>query len=142
MRAFNCARFDDIAARDAGAAAGGVDLAGEQANGGGLARAVGAEQAKDVAAPHAEADARRGLFRAEAAAQVVGLDHHIRCVRHTSLLIVLSVSVVPDRPPGWVPPAAAAVKMIARYTCARSARGAPVRRPLLRALPYLRMQMA
>src|SRR5262249_48168048 len=77
--------FDNIAPLHAGAAAVGVYLPGEHANSGRFARAVGAKQAKDFAAPDAEAEASHCFFRAKAAAQIGSLDHDIRCV-HTSLL--------------------------------------------------------
>src|SRR5579885_3511235 len=83
------ALFDDIAARHAGAAAAGIDLAGEHANRRRFACAVGAEQAKDFAAPGTETNPSYRLFGAKAAAQISSLDHQVCTGRHTLLLIDL-----------------------------------------------------
>jgi hypothetical protein len=59
-------------AGDRGGAAGGRDQRGEHAQGGGLAGAVGAEEAEDLARLDGEVDAPYGFDRSVAAAEGVG----------------------------------------------------------------------
>ena len=68
---------EDIQARHAHRAGGGRQEAGQDAHGGALARAVGAEQADDLAAPDREGDIRyRGVARV-ALGQVGDFNHQI-----------------------------------------------------------------
>jgi hypothetical protein len=68
------ARMPQVDAGHAQLAAAGGQQAAEHAEGGGLARAVGAEQAEDLAAPHREAGAGHGGEIAEAAHEVFHFD--------------------------------------------------------------------
>ena len=67
-------------------AAGDGQQAAEHAEGGGLAGAVGAEQAEDLAAPHPEAHPVHGREAAETPHQVVGRDHVAASGRPAALL--------------------------------------------------------
>ena len=64
----------DVSAQDADLAAVGLQLPGEHLDGGGLAGAVGAQEAEDLAGRDLEADALDGLRVAVAEAQVLRAD--------------------------------------------------------------------
>src|SRR5439155_13194801 len=70
-----------VVAGDLGHAAGGGQVAGEDAHGGRLAGAVGAEKAHDLAAADLEADAVDGQHGAEVLGEVLDADHaHGSCM--------------------------------------------------------------
>src|SRR5579872_2440691 len=85
--------FDDITAGNDGPATGRRNLAGEHANGGGLAGAVGAEQTEDFAAAHAEADPSHGLCGVERTSQLAHFDHQVVGRWHDVLHTPLHTSV-------------------------------------------------
>jgi hypothetical protein len=67
----------EVKPADAGASGVGLQQCGEDPNGGGLARAVGAEDAKDGARRYGEVDPVEGLRADEALAQTFGVDHEV-----------------------------------------------------------------
>ena len=69
-----------VVAQDQGASGGGKHQRGEDAEHGGLAAAVGAEQAEDLRALHVEGDAVEGHAVAVLVAQAFDLDHRPRRV--------------------------------------------------------------
>ena len=66
---------DDVEARHGGVPGVGSREGGEGADGGGLARAVGPEQAQDRARLDVQVDAVEGLHGTEGLAEVVDVDH-------------------------------------------------------------------
>ena len=70
--------LDDVEAVDGGGAAGGPEQRGEDADGGGLAGAVLAEEAEHLAVGHVEIDAVDGVDVAEVLGQATGLDRRTR----------------------------------------------------------------
>ena len=65
---------DDVEPEDRGATGVGLEDRGEDADGGGLAGAVGAEQSEDGAGGHGEVDAVEGVHVAEVLHQTLGED--------------------------------------------------------------------
>src|SRR5439155_14885702 len=72
--------LDDADAVDVGVAGGGLLEGGEDAHGGGLAGAVGADEAEDLAGGEGERDVAHGAGGAVVLAEVVDLDAH-GCLR-------------------------------------------------------------
>ena len=71
--------LDHVEAADAGVAGVGDEQGGQDADGGRLAGAVGAEHTEDGAASDGEVDALQRLRLAEVLDEALGLDHQVLC---------------------------------------------------------------
>src|SRR5262249_12638280 len=93
----------DRVAADRGLAPGGVEQGGQDAHGGGLAGAVGADEAVDVALLQLEAEPVEGVQLAVHLGQLAGLDHERWSVALLASLVALSPAAPGGRRAGTSP---------------------------------------